>query len=237
MRSIKAINRFFSVTIIAALILIPSNMSAKADSASSADFAHTDLGTVSGLSVEKQNPYVGYAGVDHYPVVSGDTVKINMTSKYEGSYLDYGDYDPAQYRVFIAKGGDKGYTELTNGYSNAMPAYNEFIIADSQQLTEGNYKVMIFVRKASSNGIDKNSYGAYDNIYNFNFTCYNSLNAPKNDASKISNSSGNIVNDGMAVEDDDYIYYINRIGDVYGAAPDYLYKIRRMIRLGRIFVT
>ena len=158
MRSIKVINRFFSVTTIAALILISYNTSAKAD-ISGTDFSHTDLGTVSGLAVEKQNPYVEYAGVDHYPVISGDTVKINMTSKYDGDYSDYGNYDPVQYRVFIAKGDDKGYKELTNGYTNAMPAYNEFIIEDSQPLTEGNYKVMIFVKKSSSKGIEKNSYG------------------------------------------------------------------------------
>jgi hypothetical protein len=226
MRSTKVINRFFSVTTIVALIFISCDMSTKADT-SGTDFAHTDFGTVSGLSVEKQNPYVEYAGVDHYPVISGDTVKINMTSKYDGAYSDYGNYDSVQYRVFVAKEDDKRYTELTNGYSNSMPAYKEFIIEDSQPLTEGNYKVMILVKKASSNGIDQNSYGAYDKIYNFNFTCYNSSNAPKNNAQKVSNSSGNIVNNGMAVEDDDYIYYINRVGDVYGAAPDYLYKMKK----------
>ena len=227
MRLTKGINRFFSITTIAALIFISCNMSAKADETSSTDFAHTDFGTISGLSVEKQSPYVEYAGVDHYPVISGDTVKINMTSKYDGGYSDYGNYEPVQYRVFIAKDNDKGYRELTNGYSNAIPAYNDFIIEDSKTLTEGNYKVMIFVKKSSSKGVDKNSYGAYDKIYNFNFICYNSSNDLKNDNSKVTNSSGNIVNDGMAVEDDDYIYYINRVGDVYGAAPDHLYKIKK----------
>ncbi|AWK51695.1 DUF5050 domain-containing protein [Clostridium beijerinckii] len=227
MRTIKAINRFFSVAILVALFLIVFNMSAKADDTSSTDFAHSDFGTISGLSVEKQNPYIEYAGVDHYPVISGDTVKINMTSKYDGGYSDYGNYDPVQYRVFIARDNHKGYTELTNGYSNAIPAYNDFIIEYNKQLTEGNYKVMIFVKKSSSKGIEKNSYGVYDKIYNFNFNCYNSSNAPKNDNSKFSNSPGNIVNDGMAVEDDDYIYYINRVGDIYGAAPDHLYKIKK----------
>src|SRR5471030_2426056 len=104
MRSTKVINRFFSITIIAALIFISCNMSAKADETSGTDFAHTDLGTISGLLVEKQSPYVEYAGVDHYPVISGDTVKINMTSTYDGGYSDYGNYEPVQYRVFIAKG-------------------------------------------------------------------------------------------------------------------------------------
>jgi len=143
MKLIKAINRFFSVAIIAALILISCNTSAKADDASGTDFAHTDLGTISGLSVEKQNPYVEYAGVDHYPVISGDTVKINMNFKDDWDYSDYGNYDPVQYRVFIAKDNDKGYTELTNGYSNAIPAYNDFIIEGSQPLTEGNYTIVI----------------------------------------------------------------------------------------------
>lgn len=227
MRLTKIISEFFSVIIIPAIILISYNSSAKADEASGADFAHTDLGTVSGLAVEKQSPYVEYAGVDHYPVISGDTVKINISSKYDGDYSDYGSYDPVQYKVFIAKDNDKRYTELTKGYTKAIPAYNDFIIEDSHPLTEGNYKVMIFVKKSSSKGIAQNSYGTYDNLYNFNFTSFSSLNAPKNDDSKVSNSSGNIVNDGMAVEDDDYIYYINRVGDVYGAAPDYLYKIKK----------
>lgn len=222
----KVINRLFSVITITSLIFITCSTSAKADTTET-DFSHTDFGTVSGLSVEKQNPYVEYAGVDHYPVLSGDTIKITMRSKYDGDYSDYGNYDPVQYRVFIAKSENEDYTELTNGYSNAIPAYNEFTIEDNNALTEGKYKVMIFVKKSSSNGTDQNSYGAYDKIYNFNFNCYNSSDAPKNDDSKISNSSGNIVNDGMAVEDNDYIYYINRVGDVYGAAPDYLYKIRK----------
>ncbi|WP_160686970.1 DUF5050 domain-containing protein [Clostridium sp. C2-6-12] len=226
MRSTKVINKIFLVTTIVAVIFISCVISTKADT-SGTDLAHTDFGTVSGLSVEKQNPYVEYAGVDHYPVISGDTVKINTISRYDGAYSDYGNYDPVQYRVFIAKEDDKRYTELTNGYSNPMPAYKEFIIEDSHPLTEGNYKVMIFVKKASSNGIDQNSYGAYDKIYNFNFTCYNNSNVPKNNDTKVSNSSGNIVNNGIAVEDDDYIYYINRVGDVYGAAPDYLYKMKK----------
>ncbi len=222
----KVINRLFSVITITSLIFMTCSTSAKADKTET-DFSHTDFGTVSGLSVEKQNPYVEYAGVDHYPVLSGDTIKISMSSKYDGDYSDYGNYDPVQYRVFIAKGENEDYTELTNGYSNPIPAYNEFIIEDNNALTEGKYKVMIFLKRSSSNGVDQNSYGAYDKIYNFNFTCYNSSDAPKNGDSKISNSSGNIVNDGMAVEDNDYIYYINRVGDVYGAAPDYLYKIRK----------
>lgn len=222
----KVINRLFSVITITSLIFMTCSTSAKADTTET-DFSHTDFGTVSGLSVEKQNPYVEYAGVDHYPVLIGDTIKINMSSKYDGDYSDYGNYDPVQYRVFIAKSENEDYTELTNGYSNAIPAYNEFTIEDNNALTEGKYKVMIFVKKSSSNGTDQNSYGTYDKIYNFNFICYNSSDAPKNGDSKISNSSGNIVNDGMAVEDNNYIYYINRVGDVYGAAPDYLYKIRK----------
>ncbi|AJG99396.1 hypothetical protein LF65_02823 [Clostridium beijerinckii] len=222
----KVINRLFSVITITSLIFMTCSTSAKADTTET-DFSHTDFGTVSGLSVEKQNPYVEYAGVDHYPVLSGDTIKINMSSKYDGDYSDYSNYDPVQYRVFIAKSENEDYTELTNGYSNPIPSYNEFIIEDNNALTEGKYKVMIFVKKSSSNGTNQNSDGAYDKIYNFNFTCYNSSDIPKNDDSKISNSSGNIVNDGMAVEDNDYIYYINRVGDVYGAAPDYLYKIRK----------
>ncbi|NRT35211.1 hypothetical protein BJV38_002202 [Clostridium beijerinckii] len=222
----KVINILFSVITITSLIFMTCNTSAKADTTET-DFSHTDFGTVSGLSIEKQNPYVEYAGVDHYPVLSGDTIKITMRSKYDGDYSDYGNYDPVQYRVFIAKSENEDYTELTNGYSNAIPAYNEFTIEDNNALTEGKYKVMIFVKKSSSNGTDQNSYGAYDKIYNFNFICYNGSDAPKNDDSKISNSSGNIVNDGMAVEDNDYIYYINRVGDVYGAAPDYLYRVRK----------
>ncbi|WP_026887587.1 DUF5050 domain-containing protein [Clostridium beijerinckii] len=222
----KVINRLFLVITITSLIFMTCSTSAKADTTET-DFPHTDFGTISGLSIEKQNPYVEYAGVDHYPVLSGDTIKINMSSKYDGDYSDYSNYDPVQYRVFIAKGENEDYTELTDGYSNPIPAYNEFTIEDTKALTEDKYKVMIFVKKSSSNGADPNSYGSYDKIYNFNFTCYNSSNAPKNDNSKISNSSGNIVNDGMAVEDNDYIYYINRVGDVYGAAPDYLYKIRK----------
>ncbi|GEP64674.1 hypothetical protein CBE01nite_24420 [Clostridium beijerinckii] len=222
----KVINRLFSVITITSLIFMTCSTSAKADTTET-DFSHTDFGTISGLSIEKQNPYVEYAGVDHYPVLSGDTIKINMSSKYDGDYSDYSNYDPVQYRVFIARSENEDYTELTDGYSNPIPAYNEFTIEDNNALTEGKYKVMIFVKRSSSNGADQNSYGAYDKIYNFNFTCYNSLDVPKNDDSKISNSSGNIVNDGMAVEDNDYIYYINRVGDVYGAAPDYLYKIRK----------
>lgn len=141
----KVINRLFSVITITSLIFITCSTSAKADTTET-DFSHTDFGTVSGLSVEKQNPYVEYAGVDHYPVLSGDTIKINMSSKYDGDYSDYGNYDPVQYRAFIAKSENEDYTELTNGYSNAIPAYNEFTIEDNNALTEGKYKVMIFVK-------------------------------------------------------------------------------------------
>lgn len=226
MNLIKTINKFFMFFMIILLTCIGSNVAVKADTEKT-DFAHTDFGTITGLSTQNQMPYVEYAGVDHYPVISGDKIKIDITSKYTGDYSDYSSYDQVQYRVFITKNENSAYTELTQGYSNPIPAANQFIVQSDNALTEGNYKVMVFVKKSSSNGINVDDYGAYDNIYNFNFICFNSNNAPKENNSIILNEPGNIVNDGMAVEDENYIYYINRAGDVYGASPDLLYKIKK----------
>lgn len=226
MKLSKIINKLFMFSVIIILTCIGSNVSVKAD-AEKPDFAHTDFGTVTGLSTQNQMPYVEYAGVDHYPVISGDKIKIDMISKYNGDYSDYSNYDPVQYRVFISKNEDSGYVELTQGYSNAIPAPNQYILENNNALNEGNYKVMVFVKKATSDGINSNDYGVYDNIYNFSFTCFNSNNAPTEENSVMFNTSGNVVNDGMAVEDDNYIYYINRAGDIYGTSPDLLYKIKK----------
>lgn len=184
-----------------------------------------DYGTQTGLNKEVQHPYVEYAGVDHYPVLKGDKVTINMSAKYDGDYSDYSDYDNVQYRVFITNADKEEYVEITNGYSEAIEAPKSFTISYDKSLDAGNYKVMVLVKQSKADGTTKGKYGNYDNVYYFNFTCFES--APSENAASIGVTPGNAANDGMAVEDDNYIYYINRSGDIYGTSPDYIYKIKK----------
>lgn len=184
-----------------------------------------DYGTVTKINKEVQNPYVEYAGVNHYPVLKGDKIAVNMSAKYDGDYSDYDNYDDVQYRVFITNSEKEEYVEITNGYSTPISAPKNFSISYDKALDAGNYKVMVLVKKSKANGANKGKYGDYDNAYYFNFTCFQ--NAPLEDMNSLGTISGNAANDGMAVEDKNYIYYINRVGDIYGTSPDYIYKIKK----------
>lgn len=188
---------------------------------------YIDYGTQTGLNKEVQHPYVEYAGTDHYPILKGDNLTVNMSSKYDGDYSDYSEYADVQYKVFITKADKEEYIEITNGYSEPIQAPKNFSVRYSKALDTGNYKVMVLVKGAKEDGVNKGKYGNYDNVYYFNFTCFQG--APSENTDSIGTTSGNAVNDGMAVEDDNNIYYINRAGDTYGTSPDYIYKIKKNV--------
>lgn len=89
-----------------------------------------------------------------------------------------------QYRLFIYKYPNNvydatykysnvTYTELTNGYSNAVQGDIGYTLSKAEGLTEGKYKLMVFVRKADSEGSHKNKYTNYDNFYSTYFSVIN----------------------------------------------------------------
>lgn len=182
-----------------------------------------NYGELTSLSIEEQKPFVEYAGIDKYPVLSGEKININIFSKYDGDYSALEGYEDIVYKVFI-KLDNEEYEEITKGYTRPIPVIEEFSLHYDKRLEAGLYEILIFIKKANSIGQYNSKYGDYDNYYSFKFNCYNSFNREY----KISEDlPGNVVNNGLAVEDEDYIYYVNRIGGIYGASSDYLYKIKK----------
>jgi hypothetical protein len=182
-----------------------------------------NYGELTSLSIEEQRPFVEYGGVDKYPVLSGEKININVFSKYNGDYSALERYDDISYRVFI-KSGNEEYEEITKGYTRPIPIMEEFSLHYDKNLEAGLYEILIFVKKANYIGQYNAKYGDYDNLYNFKFNCYDRFNKEY----KVSEDlPGNIVNNGLAVEDENFIYYVNRIGDIYGTSTDCLYRIKK----------
>lgn len=219
MKKFKLVSKFLVIAMSLSILGTGTSIEAKAEE------KPVDFGTATGLYKQNPRPYVEYAGVDHYPVLKSEKVTIDITSKYEGDYSPYNKYDTVHYRAFITNIEKEEYKEITTGYSKAVAAQDTFTIKYDTPLTVGKFKIMVLVKKSSAEGINKGDYGDYDNVYYINFICFD--NAPSEDLTSLGISSGNASNDGLAVEDKDYIYYLNRFGDIYGTSPDYIFKMKK----------
>lgn len=197
MKKYKLISKFLVVAMTLSILGFGTDIKA------SAEEKPVDFGTATGLYKQNPRPYVEYAGIDHYPVLIGEKVSIDISSKYEGDYSPYNKYDTVHYRAFITNVEKEEYKEITTGYSKAVPVQDAFTIKYDTQLTAGKYKIMILVKKSTAEGINKGPYGDYDNVYYISFTCFD--NDDLKDLSTLGISPGNASNDGLAVEDKDYI--------------------------------
>ena len=113
------------------------------------------LGNVTAKAAIITTPKINYVGVDHSPLVVGDTEKFTVTSKYEGL---------VQYRAFLFDG--RTWSELTSGYGAAVDAKTPYVLPETSPFKLGKYKLSVWVKKAGVNST-KN----YDSYYVTNLNC------------------------------------------------------------------
>lgn len=154
-------------------------------------------------------PTINYAGIEHSPLVAGDTETFTVTAaKFSGN---------VQYRAFIENVATGKWTELTTGYTAAVSSKTPFVLPASSALTQGKYKVSIWVKTAGKTGVKSNVTGNYDSYY------VASLNCVSKDANNrvYTNGAADVTTTGLTVK-------FNGINNIGGITGPYLYKLFAM---------
>lgn len=169
------------------------------------------LGSNSSLSIVKAEgflPHVAFVGLEHYPLVEGDTNTLYLSCKdYSGK---------VQYQVFISKdGGD--WSALTD-YLPETDAKVPFAYKIPSAFAQGSYRMAIRVKIANTEGAFSNQYGYYDDAYPFNVEC-----VTKDFSTQLS-TSGNLITDKEDYNLGETIK-ISGIENLSGMTSPYLYKL------------
>ena len=161
------------------------------------------LGNVTTKAAEVVLPTVNYVGVDHSPLVVGDTEVFTVTSKYEGK---------VQYRAFLFDG--KEWSELTKGYGEAVDAKTPYALPETKEFKAGKQQLSVWVKRAGETGVKSNKNGNYDNYY------VAALNAvAKDDANRVyANGDAKVETNGLTVK-------FNGIENIGGITGPYLYRL------------
>ncbi len=158
---------------------------------------------------KEQLPKINFVGMEHSPLVVGDSQSIYVTSDYEGM---------VQYRVWISKVNTSTWEDITKGYTKAVDAKTPYVISPDRKFAEGKYKLSVWVKRAEVEGINKGSQGSYDTYYIANLNC-----VKKDDNNRV------YVNKAMDIEKEEYTLgekvIINGIKDVTGIKGPYKYKL------------
>jgi hypothetical protein len=93
-------------------------------------------------------PAVAFVGVDHSPLVVGDSESFYITSNYSGT---------VQYRIFLYTENTKKYEELTKGYSSPVDGKTPYKVTPSKVFQLGKYRVLTYVKRSGSSGIKKDT--------------------------------------------------------------------------------
>ncbi|GAA0178048.1 hypothetical protein SH2C18_11680 [Clostridium sediminicola] len=120
-------------------------------------------------------PVVNSFKIAQQPAIVNERLDFNVTSNTS---------EAVQYRAYIYKYPNNvydptykysniPYVEITNGYSNAIQGNTPQTFTKQEGLSEGKYKLMVFVRKAGAEGSHKNEYTDYDNFYSTYFRVLN----------------------------------------------------------------
>jgi len=161
------------------------------------------------VDAAETTPMVTFVGVEHSPLVVGDTETFYLSSK--GT-------EKVQYRVFQNKVGTDKWEELTKGYTVAESANAITTVNGSAKYEIGKYKISVWVKKADTEGKLKNKNGSYDSYYVANLNC----------VSKDNNNRVYTSGD-MNVEKDNYIVgetvKIDGIKGISGMKAPYTYKV------------
>lgn len=82
-----------------------------------------------------------------------------------------------QYRVYLSYNSGS-YQELTKGYTKPQNASTLFSSDFSKKYKKGEYKALIYVKRASIKGINKGTLTDYDQYKEVKFTCYGIISIP-----------------------------------------------------------
>jgi hypothetical protein len=163
------------------------------------------LGNVTANAAEVVVPTIAYVGVDHSPLVKGDTEKFTVTSNYAGE---------VQYKAFIYNESTKVTTPLTNGYSVAVDAKTPFVLPETKPFEIGKYKLLLSVKRAGVTGSKSDLNGDYDTNYPVALNC-----VAKDDANRVyANGTADYKVDGLK-------FTLNKINDIGGIAGPYTYRL------------
>ncbi|MBZ9621320.1 hypothetical protein G9F71_000140 [Clostridium sp. FP2] len=151
--------------------------------------------------VNPVTPIINYVGVDHSPLVVGDTETFTVTSsKFVGK---------VQYRAFLFDG--KTWNELTSGYSVAVDAKTPYVLPETPAFKSGKYKLSIWVKREGTTGSNKKSYDTY---YAEELNCVTKDNAIR----VYANGAPKVETNGLA-------FKFNGIENIGGIKGPYLYKL------------
>ena len=98
---------------------------------------------------------VAFVGVDHSPLVEGDSESFYLTS--------FG-AKKVKYRVFLNNVKINKTEEITSGYTNSVDSNKPYIIRPSENFKSGKYKLIIWVK-------EENSVKKYDSEYISSLNC------------------------------------------------------------------
>ena len=154
-------------------------------------------------------PTINYAGVEHSPLVVGDTETLTVTSaKFTGN---------VQYREFIQNVTTGKWSELTTGYTAAVASTTPTVLPASKALALGKYKVSIWVKTAGTTGVKGNATGNYDSYYVAGLNCVS-----RDDNNRVyTDGAADVAVTGLTAK----FNGINKIGGITGP---YLYQLFAM---------
>ncbi|MBX4258421.1 hypothetical protein KTC96_16975 [Clostridium estertheticum] len=153
-------------------------------------------------------PIINYTGIEHSPLVAGDTETFTVTSaKYSGD---------VQYRAFIGNEAGK-WTELTTGYTAAVSSKTPYVLPASKALALGKYKVSIWVKAAGKTGVKSNATGNFDSFYVGALNCVS-----RDDKNRVyTDGKANVAVTGLTAK-------FNGITNIGGITGPYLYQLFAM---------
>ena len=165
------------------------------------------LGNVTAKAADVVLPAINFVGVEHSPLVVGDTETFTVTSSYEGE---------VQYRAFLYSEKTDKWTELTAGYTVAKDAKEVVSLPKTSAFELGKYKLSVWVKRAGETG--KNFSKAYNDSYDSYYVAYlNCVN--KDDANRVyANGDMNVKVDGLKVT-------IDKIEGISGIEGPYQYRL------------
>ena len=157
------------------------------------------LTNVTANAATVSTPTINYAGIEHSPLVVGDTETFTVTAaKFSGD---------VQYRAFIGNEAGK-WTELTTGYTAAVSSKTPYVLPASKALTLGKYKVSIWVKTAGKTGVKSNATGNFDSYYVAGLNCVS-----KDDNNRVyTNGAADVAVTGLTAK----FNGINNIGGITG---------------------
>lgn len=116
-------------------------------------------------------PVIEECEVETKKVVPGDKISISIDTSWEGE---------VQYRIYLYKFNYTSYTfdkyrEITDDYTHPQDASQQYIFNYDNEIDPGDYKVVIYVKRASSKGEHQDDNTYFDNYSTCYFRCGNDL--------------------------------------------------------------